>query len=106
MEKQEFIDTLTQIGTEADEVKRRELLTTLNNEAATLFDSNATLSKQNEALTASNEDLLAANMKLFRQVGQSKSSEERQHDTTGIDKPEPTKKRKYEDLFNEKGELK
>lgn len=106
MDKQNFLDTLTQIGTCEDETQRRDMLATLNTEAGTLFDNNAELTSQIETLTSDNENLRAANMKLFLQVGADKSSAERQKDKTGIDNPDEPQKLKYEDLFDEKGGLK
>lgn len=103
--KQEFLDTLTNIGTCADETERRTMLASLNDEAALLFDNNATLTSQNEALTADNESIRAANMKLFLQVGSNKTDAQRQQDTTGHH-DEPEQRIKYEDLFNEEGGLK
>lgn len=106
MDKQAFLDTLTQIGTCEDETQRRDMLATLSGEATTLFDNHATLTSQNESLTQANEDLRAANMKLFLQVGANKTEQQLQHDRTGIQKEEPETKLKYEDLFNDEGGLK
>lgn len=106
MEKKEFIDTLTEIGTCEDETRRRDLLATLNTEASTLFDNNATLTTQNASLTSDNENLRAANMKLFLQVGQQKDTAEKMKDTTGIQQEQPAKKKSFNDLFDEKGGLK
>jgi hypothetical protein len=100
MERQKFLDTLTQIGTETDEATRRELLATLQTEAGSLYDSNANLTEQNSTLTKNNEDLRSANMKLFLRVGNPNKNEP---DGSG---EEPPKKRRYEDLFNENGGLK
>lgn len=99
--KQEFLETLTNIGTCEDETERRALLASLNDEAATLFDNNATLTTQNEALAADNETIRAANMKLFLQVGAQKDEQQRKHDTTGHHDDEPKEPLKYEDLFKE-----
>lgn len=106
MDKQEFLDTLTKIGTCEDETERRTMLATLNSEASTLFDNHATLKTENDSLKLDNENIRAANMKLFLQVGANKTEQQRQHDQTGHDKDEPEQPMKYEDLFNEKGELK
>lgn len=103
MDKKEFLDTLTTIGTCEDETQRRDMLANLRKESETLFDNNATLTTQNETFKADNEALRAANMKLFLQVGASKTPEQRQHDQTGHDKEEPEKKLTYDDLFKEGG---
>lgn len=106
MDKKEFLDTLTKIGTCEDETQRRDMLANLNKEATTLFDNNATLTTENEKFKADNEDLRSANMKLFLQVGANKTPEQRKHDQNGHPEGEPEKKYSYDDLFNEKGELK
>lgn len=105
MERQEFLDTLTQIGTCEDEATRRQLLTSLQDETTKLFDSNATLTETNSTLTESNERLRDANMKLFLQVGERKSDKEVIENSTGIKTKEPTK-REFKSLFDEKGGLK
>lgn len=106
MDKQEFLDTLTRIGTCEDETERRTMLASLNSEASTLFDNHATLTSENESLKTANEQIRAANMELFLQVGAKKTEQQRLHDQTGHDKDEPEQPMKYEDLFDEKGELK
>lgn len=106
MDKKEFLETLAKIGTSEDETERRSLLADLNKEATTLFDNNATLTTQNKALSDDNENIRAANMKLFLQIGANKTEQQRQLDQTGHQKEEPEKVMKYEDLFDEKGELK
>lgn len=103
MDKKEYLDTLTKIGTCEDETQRRDMLATLNKEAETLFDTNATLTTQNEAFKSDNELLRSANMKLFLQVGANKAPEQRLHDQTGHDKEEPEQKLTYDDLFKEGG---
>ena len=99
MEKQEFLDSISQIGLCEDDARRRDMLSTLTHEATALFDNNAELTSQNEALTATNKSLQEYNMKLFLQVGGQKSNEPTKPE-------EPPQKRSYENLFNEKGELK
>lgn len=103
MDKKEFLDTLTKIGTCDDDAQRREMLADLNKEAETLFDNNATLTTQNEQFAADNESLRATNMKLFLQIGENKSPEQRQKDQTGHPAEEPEQKLTYDDLFNEGG---
>ena len=100
MDKTTLISKITEIGTCEDETQRRELLTQLQEEAGTDYDRLAQLETDNATLTQNNEDLRSANMKLFLRVGDS-----RKH-TDDIDEPEEKPKRKFEDLFNEKGQLK
>lgn len=104
--KQQFLDTLTQIGTCEDETQRRDMLATLNTEATSIFDSNETLTQQNQTLTNDNETLRTANMKLFLQVGSNNGSGEGSNNNNSGNQEEPRKRIKYEDLFDEKGGLK
>lgn len=104
MQKQEFLDRITEIGTCEDDVTRRELLTALSDECANDYDTISSLTETNNNLLADNEKLRSANMQLFLRVGESKSKGEKLKDETGID-PEKEPK-KFEDLFNEKGEIK
>lgn len=104
--KEEFLTAVTAIGTCEDEVQRRELLATLQNETAELFDSHDTLTQANTDLTADNEKLRNANMSLFLQMGANKTPEQQQRDSTGIESQQNKAPRKFEDLFNEKGEIK
>lgn len=98
MLKQELLDKLTEIGTCEDDVQRRDIIAQLTDNVGADYDRFATLEDENKNLTQANESLRESNMKLFLQV-------------TEKSKPEPVieqpkEKRKFEDLFNEKGELK
>ena len=104
MQKQEFLDKITEIGTCEDDVKRRELLTALSEECEKDYDNISSLSETNKNLLDDNEKLRSANMQLFLRVGESKSKGEKLKDETGIEPEKET--RKFEDLFNEKGEIK
>lgn len=103
--KQEYLDLITNIGTCEDEVQRRDMLASLSSEASELYDNNEQHLVDIGQLTADNETLRAANMNLFLKVGANKSEAERIKDTTGINQ-EPAEKRKFEDLFDEKGGIK
>ena len=103
MTKQEILDMLTEIGTCEDEVQRRTMLANVSNEVSTVFDTNATLTDANAQYATDNETLRSANLHLFLQVGQ-KQKDVKQIDGTGDEQPK--EKLKFEDLFNEKGEIK
>ena len=105
MEKQDFLNRIAEIGTCTDDVQRRELLSQLSEEATKDYDNLATLTETNKTLTSDNETLRDANMKLFLRVGADKTTDEQNKDKTGVDDKEKTK-RSFDDLFNEKGELK
>ena len=105
MDKNEFLEAIKQIGTEADEVQRRTMLTELSDKVSGIFDSNTELMEKNKNFEEDNEKLRSANMQLFLRVGANKTEEEIQKNQVGeseVDK-EP---RRFEDLFDDKGNLK
>ena len=101
MEKQDLLNRINAIGTCDDETQRRELLAQLREEAEKDYDNMATLAETNKTLTSDNEALRSANMKLFLRVGETKGDN---HDGNGNE--ENKKTLTYENLFDEKGELK
>lgn len=103
MTKQEFLDQITAIGTCADDAQRRNLLTSLADTVSTTFDEHATLTEQNTKYKTDMESLRSANMQLFLQVGESRKQQPPIDD--GGNEP-PSNTLTYENLFNEKGELK
>lgn len=105
MEKQDFLNRLSEIGTCEDEVQRRELIASLQDDASKDYDNLTSLTEENSNLTTKNEELMQANMKLFLRVGESKNQDEVNKGNTGIDNKVP-EKRQFKDLFNEKGGLK
>lgn len=96
----DFNTAITEIGSLEDVVEVRNKLTELSGNVSNIFNSHSELEKNNEKLKEDNESLRAANMKLFLSVGEKKEPEK----SKGSE--QPPEKRKYEDLFNEKGELK
>ena len=72
MEKQDFLNRISEIGTCEDDVQRRELLSALSEEASKDYDNLATLTETNTNLSNDNEMLRQANMKLFLRVGEAK----------------------------------
>ena len=105
MEKQEFLNRITAIGSCDDDAQRRELLTQLSEDASKDYDNLATLTETNQTLLNDNETLRSANMKLFLRVGEEKDPDARKKDDTGID-GKKTEKRSFTNLFNEKGGIK
>lgn len=98
--KQEFLDRLQVIGTCEDEVERRALLSDLSEDGAAIYDEFDTADAARKTAEEDNEKLRAANMKLFMRVGDHTAPEP-------IPGTEPPKeKRKFENLFNEKGDIK
>ena len=105
MKKQDFITRINEIGTCEDMAQVRQLLAELSPEVESDYDSIATLTDEVTQLKEDNESLRGYNMKLFLQVSEKKTPEDIKKSNTGIDEVE-TPDLKYDDLFNEKGELK
>ncbi len=105
MDKNEFLEMIKQIGTIEDEVERRTKLTELTEGVSNIFDSNVELMEKNKSFEEDNEKLRNANMQLFLKVGANKTEKEIQEDQVG--KVEEEKEpRKFDDLFDDKGNLK
>ena len=98
MDKAEFLEKIKNIGTCEDDVTRRTMLTELQDDVSNVFDTNENLTKENNDLKGDNNRLYDENMKLFLRVSDDKEPD---------DEPKPPKeKRKFEDLFNDKGGIK
>lgn len=105
MEKQEFLNRITTIGSCDDDVQRRELLSQLSEEASKDYDNLVTLTETNLTLMNDNETLRQANMKLFLRVGEERNPDDKRKDETGVD-DKGKEKRSFDNLFNEKGAIK
>lgn len=105
MDKETFLNKIKEIGTLEDDVIRRDKLTELEQELSPIFDKDQELEEENNKYKDEMEKLREANMKLFLRVGSEKTPEEVKQDQTGV-KEEYKEPRKYEDLFDEKGNLK
>ena len=105
MQKQDFLNKITEIGKCEDDVQRRELLSQLSEEASKDYDNLATLLATNATLTNDNETLRQANMKLFLRVGEERNPDDKRKNETGVD-DKGKEKRSFDNLFNEKGGLK
>lgn len=107
MDKNKFLETITQIGTIEDDVERRTLLTNLSDEVSKVFDDKESLDKmisslQDEVKTT-NEKLTKAqaeNYNLFKRIGTQKTGAEINSSSTGV-KDEPKTKRSFDDLFKD-----
>ena len=106
MDKETFHKKITELGTIEDETQRREILAEISDEVDKVYDDRETITAEVEKLREDNENVRKANMKLFTRIGANKTEEERTEDQTGIKEEEKPEPRKFEDLFNEKGELK
>lgn len=103
MNKEELLNLIQEAGTTEDEAERRVKLAELSDSVSDLYDKDTKLEESVKNLEERNEKLREANMELFTRVGIQKDPEEE----TGTDEdPEEPERRKFDDLFNEKGELK
>ena len=100
MNKAEFQSRIQEIGSCEDISLIRTNLAELSDSVSEVFDNVDNLTQANNSLTENIDDLREANMQLFKMVGQKQNPEPPEPKD-----PEP-KKRTYENLFNEKGELK
>ena len=100
MTRDEFEAQISAIGALEDPAQIRTQLTELQASVLQDYDAHAEAIAERDRLTGDNESLRAANMKLFLQVGSKRKPEE-----TGAGADDNTP-RKYEDLFDEKGDLK
>lgn len=98
MNRTEFTERLQAIGTEPDEAQRRELIAQLIEEGGNDYDDHAAAVAARDQALADNEELRAANMNLFKRIGH--------HQDPDVGDPEPKEKRKFENLFNDKGGIK
>ena len=101
MEKQEFLNMIQEIGTIEDDVERRGRLAELSEEVSKDYESLETLTAENETLIKDNERIRQQNMDLFLRVGEPKKEEGKGSQGSG-----DREKRKFEDLFDEKGGIK
>ena len=102
LSKDDFLTKMGAIGTCEDDAERRNLLIEVQAEIGNVYDENARLTESNAKFEADNKKLQEYNMQLFLNVGRpSKNS-------TGDGKPDgdDTDNLRYENLFNEKGEIK
>lgn len=97
--RDELLSAVTELGTIEDGATLRARLTALSDDVTALYDEHDTLKASNEKFDADNKQLKEYNMQLFLRVSGQQGKKE----------PEPTpqtEELKYENLFNEKGELK
>lgn len=103
MDKKEYsakIMEIKKLTHETDDGKIADLLSELSDGYGELSASFDDITLKNQKLTHDNESLRDTNMRLFLRVGQENSGGD-DDVTEGTEK-----KLKFEDLFNEKGELK
>ena len=105
MKKEEFDEKIQEIGKLEDVADIRVKLAELSDNMTEAFSSLDSLKETREKLTSENEKLRSANMELFLRIGSNKSEEEIKEETIGKEEKEP-EPRRFEDLFDESGNLK
>ena len=101
MDKQAFLDQITEIGKQEDAAQMRTMLSALTDEVSAVFDDRDNLAEQNQSYAQDNESLRSANMKLFLQVGEQRGEG---NPAPEIDPPKP-QKMSFNDLFDERGNI-
>ena len=104
MDKETFEAKIKEIGSLESAEEMRAGLAELSQGVAPVFDANANLTSQHEADTKEMEAIRQANMKLFTQLGTDKTPKEQTEEQTGL-KQEPVERRKFSDLFDDKGDF-
>lgn len=93
-----MLQRIQSIGTCEDDAERRTLLANFQTDLETDYDSLDKAQTDNTTYQAEIKKLQENNMKLFLQIGN--------HEKPNVDQDKSKEKRKFEDLFNEKGVLK
>ena len=94
--------TAKEVGSLETVEEMRAGLAELQNGVAEIYDANATLKEQHEHDTIEMEAIRQANMKLFTQLGTETTPAQQTEEQTGL-KQESVERRKFEDLFDDKG---
>lgn len=104
MDKDAFLENIKKIGSMETPEEMRAELAELSNSVSEVFDTNATLKEQHEHDTEEMEAIRQANMKLFTQLGTETTPVKQTEEQTGL-KQEPVERRKFENLFDDKGDF-
>lgn len=104
MDKETFESKVKEIGTMETVEEMRAGLAELQNGVTEIYDANANLTEQHENDIKEMEAIRQANMKLFTQLGTEKSQAKQVEEQTGL-KQESVERRKFEDLYNDKGDF-
>ena len=102
MNKTDFISRIQAIGTCEDDSQRRTLLSDLQTDCEADYDRLSNLEATNQQLESDKEELRQANMKLFLKT----TKAEEPTDKNSVNKGDNDEPLKYENLFDEKGDLK
>lgn len=104
MDKDAFLEKIKEVGSMETAEEMRAGLVEIQNGVAEIYDSNTSLKEQHEHDTIEMEAIRQANMKLFTQLGTDKTPAKQTEEQTGL-KQEPVERRKFENLFDDKGDF-
>lgn len=104
MDKESFENKVKEIGSLESVEEMRAGLVELHKGVSEIYDANANLTEQHESDIKEMEAIRQANMKLFTQLGTEKTPSKQVEEQTGL-KQEPVERRKFEDLYNDKGDF-
>lgn len=102
MDKDAFLEKIKEVGSFETPEEMRAGLAEISQGVSEVFDSNTTLTEQHDNDLKEMEAIRQANMKLFTQLGTEKTPKEQTEEQTGL-KQEPVERRKFENLFDDKG---
>lgn len=105
MDKDTFLNSISQINNCEDEAERRTLLSNLSDEAVKIFDNQDALHNQvnslNESLTKANEQITKVqgyNMDLYNKLDAQRRDTTPFEESSGIKEEEEKTYRSYEDI--------
>ena len=104
MDKDVFLEKIKEVGSYETAEEMRAGLAELQNGVSEIYDANVSLKEQHEHDTIEMEAIRQANMKLFTQLGTDKTPAKQTEEQTGL-KQEPVERRKFENLYNDKGDF-
>ena len=102
MDKETFLTKVQELGQLETAEEMRAGLAELQDGVSEGFDANANLTSQHEVDIKEMEAIRQANMKLFTQLGTETSPAKQAEEQTGL-KQETVERRKFENLFDNKG---
>ena len=102
MDKETFLSKVQELGQLETAEEMRAGLAELQNGVTEVFDANANLTNQHESDTKEMEAIRQANMKLFTQLGTDTTPAKQVEEQTGL-KQETVERRKFENLYDNKG---
>lgn len=105
MDKNTFLDRITEIGKCEDDIERRKMLDNVSDEISKVYDNvemlNTTINSLNDSLSKSNSDLeqaQKANMEFWLKLNAQKTENEVRKEETGIEQKEEKTYKSYDDL--------